>query len=179
VTNPNRARLMAGLLHTFAFPWADRHLAPVVLALAVIGAGAMALRSRAALALLLVAVVPYGLFHRLFQESIMTRYALPIVPAVAYFAVRCLDALAPRVMGPSATMLSLAGLAVAMPPVVMYARTGSPAYQAVAQIEDRLARIEFLSLPHAACETLSLTTRAVHLAESAQYRPTKSPSPFT
>ena len=38
------------------------------------------------------AFVPYAVFHLLFQETVTTRYALPLVPAVAYLSTRGLYA---------------------------------------------------------------------------------------
>ncbi len=36
---------------------------------------------------IIVAFAPYAVFHLLFQETVTTRYALPLVPALAYLAV--------------------------------------------------------------------------------------------
>ncbi len=49
-----------------------------------------------------MAFVPYAIFHLLFQETVTTRYALPLVPAVAYLAVRGLYAPPPVAADPRA-----------------------------------------------------------------------------
>ncbi len=83
-------RAAFGLLDTFLHPWALNPLGVVVLALASIGLVALAWRGRRALIVLLVAFAPYGLFHLFFHETTITRYAMPLIPAVVYLAVRAL-----------------------------------------------------------------------------------------
>ena len=63
-------------------------MAAVALVLAAIGFGLMALRDRRALLVLAVAFGPYLVFDLLFQETITTRYALPLVVPVGYLAMR-------------------------------------------------------------------------------------------
>ncbi|MCL4845053.1 MAG: DUF2723 domain-containing protein [Acidobacteria bacterium] len=135
-TNPTARRLAFGLLHTFVDPWVSVPLAALVIALGVGGGLAMSWRSRSALAVLLAAAAPYAVFHLVFQETFTTRYALPLVPAMAYLAVRGL-AIAGRpvvVIGTGALVASAAWLAV--PAVSLYAREGSPVFRGAAEIED-------------------------------------------
>lgn len=146
-TNPTSDRLRLGLIRTFAFPWADKRLAAAVIGLGIVGAGAMVTRSRRAVVLLAAAVGPYAAFHLAFQESTAPRYALPLVPAAAFLAVRGLIALAPYSYGPLVAGFSVACLVVAVPPVAAYARSGSPASQALREIQSRLARLRDNPLP--------------------------------
>ena len=80
ITNLGIRRAAFGLLDTFIHPWAWNPLGVAVTALAAIGAVAMLWRSRRALLVLLAAFVPYAAFHLFFQETVTTRYALPLVP---------------------------------------------------------------------------------------------------
>jgi hypothetical protein len=79
-------RLAMNLLQTFVLPWGPLPIAVVVLTLAALGLVALVRRDRRALVLLAGAAAPYTAFHLLWQENVTTRYALPIVPAVAILA---------------------------------------------------------------------------------------------
>ena len=59
---------------------------------------------------------------------------------MAYLAVRGVDTLRSRATLPVAAALSAAGLWIAMPPVMTFARVGNPAQQALEAVEERLAR---------------------------------------
>ena len=76
----------AALLNTFIWPW-GWWLGVAVCVLASWGPRACVARRRAAAAVLLVAFGPYAIFHLLFQETETVRYALPLVPPVAYLAI--------------------------------------------------------------------------------------------
>jgi hypothetical protein len=127
-TQPAR-RLAFNLLETFVLPWAWWPLAVVVLVLAVIGAVAMARRSRRELTLLMGLAAPYAVFHLLFQENQTTRYALPLVPAVCLLAVRGAHAILARGTLPVAAALAAAALVVAHPALQAYAREPAPVFQ--------------------------------------------------
>lgn len=137
-TRPTIARLVIGLVSTFAHPWANRYLAPLVLALAAIGAAAMLMRSRQALGLLALASGPYVVFHLLYQDPVFTRYAMPVVPAVACLAVCGADALSSRWLWRVVGGLTVAGLVVAARPVFVYAAAGGPGYQAMTAVRAAL-----------------------------------------
>lgn len=139
-TNLTPARFLEGLVQTFAYPWAETALAAATMAFTFVGAGVMMTRSRDGAWLLAASVVPYGIFHLLFQESVHTRYALPLVPAVAYLAVRGLDFLGDRAMPSAVAGLSLAGVLIAVPPAAAYARAGTPVSQAINDIRDQASR---------------------------------------
>ena len=93
---------------------------------AAIGAGVLLWRGRRALLAVIVAFVPYAIFHLLFQETVTTRYALPLVPPLAYLAVRGLFAL--RVVGglAVAAVLSLLFAFATVPVTADYCAVGRP-----------------------------------------------------
>lgn len=136
-TNPTLRRLALGLVHTFVFPWGGWPLASLMLGLAVFGVIVLAVRDRRALWLLAASSVPYLVFHLWLQETVTTRYALPIVPAFAYAAVRGIDELALRASPVLVSMLIAASLATTVPLQWMYAGHGSPLSRAVAEIDTR------------------------------------------
>lgn len=166
VTHPTPRRLVRGLVWTVAYPWGDKHLALIVIGLALIGSTAMWWRVRESAKILCITCLPYAIFHLLFQEPTASRYALPLVPAVSYLAVRGLDVF-PRPVTPWLVAgLVAASLSIALPPATLYAREGNPAYRAVSDIERRLAASKepgaakpVLGLHHAVARVL----RARHL----------------
>lgn len=135
--NPTPRALAFALLRTFVWPWSSAPLAAVVLALAALGVIAMLVRGRAGLLLLAVAFGPYAAFHLLFQDTVFTRYALPLMPAVAYLAVRGVDALVARGAMPAAGALAAASLVLTAPSVWRYGGTGSPPFRALADVRER------------------------------------------
>jgi hypothetical protein len=135
---PTPRRLMFALYETFVLPWGSTPLAAVVAVLATIGVLLMLLRERAALGLLLVAFVPYIVFHMLFHATLEVRYALPTLPLVAWFAARGLNA-AGRFTPFVAAPLIAAAVAVAAPVGVAYGREPHPAFRAIADASRRAA----------------------------------------
>jgi hypothetical protein len=125
-------RLSANLWETFVSPWVSMPLAFVVLGLALIGALAMAWRSRRNFTLLMGLAAPYAVFHLLFHENETIRYALPLVPAIAYLAIRGVDALTPRrlpwLLPIGAAVLIISSLGVGVPALIAYARTKPPVF---------------------------------------------------
>ncbi len=87
-TTPTVRQLVKALQYGFVAPWGEWPLATGALILAAAGLVYMALRARRALLLLAVAFGPYLLFDLLFQETITTRYALPLIVPVGYLAVQ-------------------------------------------------------------------------------------------
>src|SRR5581483_8813868 len=112
-------RLAANLWESFVSPWVSMPLAFIVLGLATVGTIAMAWRSRRGLWLLIGLAVPYALGHLLFHENETIRYALPLVPAVAYLAICGVDALtptrAPWLLPVGAAALIVCSLGVGVP----------------------------------------------------------------
>jgi len=131
-TNISARRLAFALYETFIRHWAGAGW--IMVTLAAIGGAVLLWRERRALAAVIVAFAPYAIFHLLFQEAVTTRYALPLVPPVAYLAARALFAAAPIGGTTLAVCLALA-FAVSEPPVTaVYARAGSPVSKALADI---------------------------------------------
>lgn len=147
-TNFSLEQGLQAVIHTFAYPWTESLLAAAVMALAVAGLAAMLARSFTGVMLLALGSVPYAAFHLLFQESVNTRYALPLIPAVAYLAVRGVDGLSARSMPLIAAALSVTGIILASPSVAANARTPGPAFRAL----DDLRRAS----PHAPSPALAM-----------------------
>jgi hypothetical protein len=131
-TNPAPRAVAAALAHTLLDPWESWWLAAGVLGLAAVGGALLLGRSRPALAVLGVMVLPYAAFHLAFHETITTRYALPLVPIVAYLAARGLAAFGSRMLVFGTAVTVVAGLGLTVPPLIAYSRTGSPLARALA-----------------------------------------------
>lgn len=138
IANLTPRRVVQSLVLTFAYPWANKYLALFVIGMATLGALAMAVRSRQAFLWLATASAPYAVFHLLYQDHVMTRYALPLVPAMSYLAVRGVEVIARRALVWCVAPLAAASVLIAAPPVVAYASTGSPGFQALADVRQRL-----------------------------------------
>ena len=139
LANGFTVRELAFALHdSLVLHWAG--FGVVVAVFAAIGAAVLAWRGRRALMVIIVAFAPYAVFHLLFQETVTTRYALPLVPPLAYVAVRGLFAL--RVVGgPTvAVVLALLFAFTTAPVTATYSRTGSPVARALADIRSEAAR---------------------------------------
>lgn len=130
-TNPTLRRLVFALDHTFVLPWMSRDLANVILVLAVIGGVTLLLRRRMTLGLMSLLFLPYTIFHLWLQETLTTRYALPIVVPVAYLVVCGLDRFHRYVLPVTVGALVIVSLVVTLPAQVRYAREGSPLFRAV------------------------------------------------
>jgi hypothetical protein len=130
-------RLAMNLLQTFVLPWGPLPIAIAVLALAAIGLAALARRDRRALVLLAAAVVPYALFHLVWQENVTTRYSLPIVPSIAILALVGLRALGGLTGSAAGTWLARAGAAAlaaacavsGWPALAAYTREPAPVFR--------------------------------------------------
>lgn len=104
-TAPTLRQALLAFEYHLVGPWDIWPIATAALVLAVVGFAAMVLRARSTLLTLAVAFGPYFVFDLLFQETITTRYALPLVIPIGYLAVRGASAM-PRPVG------MLAGLAL-------------------------------------------------------------------
>jgi hypothetical protein len=158
-TTPDFTRATQALVRMIAYPWVNRYIAIVILSLATLGALYLVMRARATGALLALCFAPYVMFHLLFQDTTLLRYALPVVPVLAYLAVRGLDWAGRRWMVSVVAALAIACVVVATPAVVSYARTGSPSLRALDAIRDRLPLAErrpVLAMHHAAARVLRL-----------------------
>ena len=118
------------VMYSFLWPWGHPIAGGVVTALAVAGGLRVAWQSPKILLVLVVASVPYAVFHLVFQETITVRYALPLVVPVGYLVVCALDW--GRMLLPAAAIACAAwSLALSMPAAATYSRDGSPAFRAL------------------------------------------------
>ncbi|MCC7123976.1 MAG: DUF2723 domain-containing protein [Acidobacteria bacterium] len=138
--NPAPRLIALALVHTFIDPWDGWLLALPVLALAAAGAVHLLWRDRRTLALVAAMGVPYLVFHLLFQDTSFIRYAMPLVPMVAFLAVQGAALVSARAVIPVAAALSLAAVAVATPTTMTYATAPAPAVQVLDAINAEAAK---------------------------------------
>ncbi|HXG88314.1 MAG TPA: DUF2723 domain-containing protein [Vicinamibacterales bacterium] len=132
--NPAPRLAAFALMRTLIFPWDSIALGSVVIALAAVGVVALFTRDRRALAAVGLLTIPYLIFHLLFQDTHFVRYALPLVPAVAFLAVHGLTLLARRAALPATGLLALWAVATGAPTLAAYASQPSPTAMAFAEI---------------------------------------------
>src|SRR5262249_5284725 len=120
---------LLALFNAFVAPWTLVGIAMVLLALAALGAGRLMRPARPVLTTLLVAFGPYLLFDLLFQETVTTRYALPLVVPVAYLAVRGLDVLPGEFSAPLLLVLATFNAATTGVALRAYASVPAPAFR--------------------------------------------------
>lgn len=130
--NPNPRSAAFALWHTFVDPWDSPALAAVVLTLALLGVAQVLRRERRSLAALVAMGGPYFLFHVIFQDTSFVRYALPLVPVVAFLAMRGVALLSERAVPVAAAALAVSGVLVAAPVLMAYGAEPSPAVRVVA-----------------------------------------------
>jgi len=123
---PTPRAAAAALLRTFVHPWDSPTLATVVLALAAFGLVQMAMRERRSLTALVALSAPYLTFHLVFQDTAFVRYALPIVPVVAFLAMRGVVLASEAAVPVVAAVVSVWAMVVAGPVLSAYAATPSP-----------------------------------------------------
>jgi hypothetical protein len=92
-TTPTPRELLRALYFAFVAPWAVWPMAVAVVPFAAAGVVTMYRSARASLWVLALAFGPYLVFDVLFQETFTSRYALPLVPPIAYLAVRAVATL--------------------------------------------------------------------------------------
>lgn len=139
-THPSAERVAWGLVDTLIRPWGSPVLGVVVLLSACVGLLLLLARNRRGLAVIAAAAAPYAAFHLFFQETPHTRYALPLVPPMAYLAVTGMAAIRRVPVGVTAGAAAVAMLVVSVPGHVSYARDPSPSAQALADINSRVER---------------------------------------
>jgi hypothetical protein len=122
-------QLITALTSTFIAPWATPYVAVPALCCVVLGAAVLLFRSWRTLLTLAVAFGPYLVFDLLFQESVTTRYALPLVIPFGYLATRGLAAL-PRQAGLALTgVLIVASVWPGVQDLKVYAAQKPPAFR--------------------------------------------------
>jgi hypothetical protein len=134
LNNPTPRRMAFGLMTSLVGPWAIAPLGWVVVAVAFAGLLYLMWRAPRSAVLVMVTFGPYAAFHLVIQEMI-SRYALPIVPAVAYLAVRGFSALGTTAATIGSAALVVVSLALTLPSARAYSANPSPAYAAVAELQ--------------------------------------------
>jgi len=132
--NPTPRLAAFALLRTFVWPWDSVPIAATVLVVAACGALVLLMRERRTALAVLAISVPYLAFHLAFQDTVFSRYALPLVLPVVFLAAVAFDA-AGRAGAVAAVALAAWSLSVAVPQQRAYAAHGSP----TARLFDRLA----------------------------------------
>jgi hypothetical protein len=117
------------LLNTFVWPW-NWWLGIALSALAGIGAARLLWRAPHTFIALTAAFAPYAVFHLLFQETVTTRYALPLLPVVAYAALAAIEGLPGAALYGATAGIVAISLAGAIPASLVYAADGAPAFRA-------------------------------------------------
>lgn len=125
------------MVRTLAYPWANKYLAAVVLGVALVGAVSLVRKDRIAAGLLTLGFAPYAIFHLLFQDTSFVRYALPLVPPIAFLMIRGLYFVLPPLRPVVVTALVCVCLTLAIPPALSLAREGSPSLRAFGDTRQR------------------------------------------
>ncbi len=123
------------LIFSFLWPWGGVLTGAIVVVVAAAGAVRVGWQQPRVLLFLLIAFVPYAVFHLLFHEVVTVRYALPLIVPVVYLAASALEWAGSRVLVGGAVVLAVVSLVPAVPASVAYAREGSPAFRAFRTVE--------------------------------------------
>jgi hypothetical protein len=128
-TTPTARQLIAAIEYAFLHPWGWWPLAAAVLACAAAGAVRVLLKSPRIALTVAAAFGPYLIFDMLFQETVTTRYALPLVVPVSLLAAAGLAAISRRWGAWAAAGLAGVALAVGHPTLTAYASQEAPAFR--------------------------------------------------
>jgi hypothetical protein len=128
-THHGARAIAAALLNTFVAPW-TWWLGITMCALAAMGAARLIWRAPRAVVALAIAFGPYAIFHLLFQETVTTRYALPLLPVVAYAALAAVEGLPGAVLYGATAGIAAISLMSAVPASLVYSADGAPAFRA-------------------------------------------------
>jgi len=130
-TTKTKAAALDAAMYSFLWPWGHPVAGGIVVVVALAGAVRALWALPRALGLLLVAYVPYAVFHLLFQETITVRYALPLVVPVAFLAMCGLDWGRGTGVVLGTTALVAWSTALWVPATVAYGSRSSPAFRAL------------------------------------------------
>jgi hypothetical protein len=128
-TNPTPRQVLAAVEYHFLAPWGWWPLAAAVLVCSGWGAIWLLLKTPRIVMTLAVMFGPYAIFDILFQETVTTRYALPLIVPVSFLAACGLGAAVPRWGVWAATAVAAIALAVGHPTLVAYASETAPAFR--------------------------------------------------
>jgi hypothetical protein len=123
------------LMFSFLWPWGGIFTGAIVVAVAAAGAVRVGWQQPRVLLVLLIAFVPYAIFHLLFHEVVTVRYALPLIVPVVYLVASALEWAGQRVLVCGAVVLAVVSLVPAGPASIAYAREGSPAFRVFRTVE--------------------------------------------
>jgi hypothetical protein len=129
-TTRTKAAALDAAMYSFLWPWGHPIAGVIVMLAAFVGFVRSLWAMPRALALVLVAYVPYAVFHLLFQETITVRYALPLVVPVGYLAMCGLD-WGRGMVAAGATLLAAWSFVVSAPATIAYGDQSSPAFRAL------------------------------------------------
>lgn len=145
-TTPTLRQLVTALIETFVVPWAVWPLAALALLLSAGGMIRLGRGDRTALVMLAAAYGPYLAFHLLFQETVTTRYALPLMVPIGYLMASAvwpapaaaIEARRANVAVAVVAAIASVNLAISLPALLDYAAAPAPAFRLLADM--RLAR---------------------------------------
>jgi len=129
LTSPGVRELLNASYYTLIAPWGAWWIAAPVLVLSCLGIVVLLRSSHRTALLLAVAFGPYAVFHMVFQETVTTRYALPLAIPIAYCAAAGARAL-PRRFGLLAVgVIAAVSAHIAGTSVAAYSRARAPAFR--------------------------------------------------
>lgn len=135
-------RLIGEALHeTFVDPFGNHLLAAVVLGACAIGIALAAVRRRSVLRVLAIAYLPYVAVHLLFQDTVINRHAIPLLPALALLFVLPFEFVSLRAVLPAAAGAATAGLLVAVPALQAHGGADAPGFAIIRDLH-RLPRVQ-------------------------------------
>jgi hypothetical protein len=138
-TRPELDVLFERLAATFVAPWRVEWLGELITLLAAAGLVVTARANRRAVVVVVVAYVPYLVFHLLFQDVDTVRYALPLLVPVAGLAVRTIWSMRFRFAVAASAMITLVAFAAAVPALLHYHRDVPPTFLAFHDAEAEAA----------------------------------------
>ncbi len=138
LSNPTARRMALGMVAALVEPWALPPLGWLVILIGFAGFVYLAWRAPKAATLVMVAFVPYAIFHLVVQES-YTRYALPLVVPVAYLAVKGLSAGGTMIATLGSAAIVVVSLATTLPAARAYSENPAPAYAAADDLKTLLS----------------------------------------
>ena len=134
-TNPSARAAAFALMRTFIDPWDSVLLGSIVLVLAAAGVMHLLWRDRRTLVAIVAMSVPYLAFHLAFQDTSFIRYALPVVPAVVFLAMRGAALATDRSVAVAAAAIAIGSVVIASPVLAAYGSEPSPTVRALAAMD--------------------------------------------
>jgi hypothetical protein len=177
-TTPTFRELRFALYNALVAPWAVPWIAAAVLVAAIVGLVRMLRTARSALVTLAVAFGPYFVFDLLFQETVTTRYAMPLVVPIAYLASRGVAVAGTPVLLALVIPLSIYDAHLGGTSLAAYAARPAPAFRLLADLKSAVVQDSFgpvLAMDRR--EALDLRRPAQWIEEQMPRFETRLPSP--